>query len=610
LGWQSGQLEGSRPSPSTMRKDREFSSLIGATEMARDIPVTNTDKFIRTALFAGKLQWAIENGIEITEIEDLNRAGNLRVKNCIQDPSLTPFQDTLNTEDFESTDLLKLLLPQNVKDRCFTGVHRHHWDPQQVRETIIRHFVNADFIKRGLSVVTTEYINGESVQNIVNKTIVKESITSVKKDELFNLGTVVTRHDIPSTLGPFEFASNCETVYPPNVIETLNQLVEEHARVFSQFIPANTENNNLAYRHCPIIAGKFVEPFFQVDIAGLSQDVLGNTNTESAENLMEILRGRIFEFEPSIAMYGLIETFGGAGTLGIKFREHLNVLRKIHNRPVVLLAPTFEKFEAMREEEFGKTANEPLTTGEVNTVSGFDGLWGPNEFLNHLKENGNSCKCLLYVRPSDPISKLIDPKQKVPNPLLDDPSIRRVIRNNAITLNIDNPDWPINDPRRIKDSKAALPLMDMGFEVNSINDLISDQGFLTNKFNCFITLHNLSPVSFFRAKPMRGVYGGYGQRVIRPSNKMGVNWLKNSLDLRGPYIIQPEIEPLIIKDRTSEQPFAVMDRAFFSTVRGFSEFIGGIRILIPTDSNEAKRKRLHGTDAMISAPIICKQYVK
>lgn len=436
-----------------------------------------------------------------------------------------------------------------------------------------------------------------------------DNLEQEQTSEVINLGEIITRTDIPSTLGPFEFAPNCEVRFPPEVIKTLGERVEEHARVFSKFVPENTEGNQLAYQHCVrTVDGCVTEPFFQVDIAGLSHDFLAGASTVDQEEVARILRGRIFEFESSIAMYGLIETLGGGGLLGTKFREHLDLIRAKHDKPIVLLAPTKEKLKAMRETEFGKVGTQVLTSKEVNEISGFDALWGPDEFREHLEQHGGECKSLLYVRPSDPIFKLKDPEQKVASPLLGHSNLRGIIRENAITLNIDNPFWPTGDTRRIKDSKAALPLIGMGFRVDTVNDVIAnnepEEIVVTNTFSEFMNSSGLSQLSSFRAKPMQGVFGGYGQKTMNFLDRHNITWLEEMLSLRGPYIIQPEIEPLVVTDSSTRDSFAVIDRAFFSMVKGVPEFMGGVRILVPLDSGEAQRRRLHGTSEMISAPIL------
>ena len=59
-----------------------------------------------------------------------------------------------------------------------------------------------------------------------------------------------------------------------------------------------------------------------------------------------------------------------------------------------------------------------LPDDEVLRLSGFNALWGPQQFLDHLVEHGGECAYLLYVRSSDPIQKLRRPEECIEHPLL------------------------------------------------------------------------------------------------------------------------------------------------------------------------------------------------
>ncbi len=595
-----------------MKKQLEFNHLISPFIAENNGIGLTPKKLVQIARFQGIVLWAAQNGIHVACLEDLNRVGDLRVNQALQDPSLIPLPPDKGIEDTQTKNLAGIT-PQNVQDSLFQDVRRHGWDHSLVRGRVVRHLVDADFIHLGLHAIGQNALNGDglsamSIREVVETRMFSYASEQPRPGEKIRLENVITREDIPSTLGPFEYAPDYQIRFPPKVIDGLSRLVEEHARVFSQFVPGNNEGHKLAYQHCVrMTGGHITEPFFQVDIAGLSQELLTGAGAPGAEDVINTLRDRIFEFEPSIAMYGLIETLGGGGLLGTRFREQLDIIRAQHQKPIVLLAPTREKLEDMRETEFGKVGVQDLTSEEVFQISGFNDLWGPDEFLKHLEQDSGQCNCLLYVRPSDPISKLKDPTVGVENPLLVDPNLRRIIRENALTLNIDDPGWPIGDPKRLKDSKVALPLMAMGFRVDAVNDVVAsvegEKISVTKTFNDFMNSRGLSQLSAFRVKPLQGVFGGYGQKTMNLFDRSNISWLKEMLALRGPYLIQPEIESLVVNDSTNGATFAVMDRAFFSLVRGSAEFMGGIRILVPSDSEEAHMGRLHGTREMISAPI-------
>ncbi len=423
--------------------------------------------------------------------------------------------------------------------------------------------------------------------------------------EQFILGKTVLRRDIHSTLGPFEVAPDCEIRLDDRVVQSIGALVSENVARFSRLVLPNTEGDPEAYGNCVRDEnGDISEPFFQLDLAGLSDEIVKGFRGESEESLLEVLRSRIFEFEPSIAMYELIQKVGGNGRVSDMFREHLELLRQKSGRPIALLAPTEQKLQGMRESEFGKIGTTELSDEEIFKISGFDTLMGPGDFKRHLEQNNGECRFLLYIRPSDPVVKLVDPTQKVADPLFNSLRFRKLARQNAITINVDNPQWQVGDPRRLKDTKAVLPELGLAHGVRTISDIVDDSGSISQDLQKFLTAHNLSENSLLRVKPMQGVYGGYGQRIIRLNNAPDIRWLNEMLQLRGPYILQPEIEPLIVHDSESGKKFAAMDRLFFSMVTGKPIFMGGIRILIPTDTTEAQKGRLHGTDRMISVPIV------
>jgi len=596
-----------------MKKEVEFDHLISSFVKSNGDIDCHLGTLVRAARFHGIALWAEQNNIPASHLEELSRAATLRVNLVMENPSLIPIPEGSTIETFNTRALMELA-PQSVRDRLYREVQKNGWNDPQVQRKVVQHFVNADFVRSGLPEVDQSALRGGQVEpmhleKVIETRIAHSSSKHGQPTETSNLGELITRTDIPSTLGPFEYAPNCEVRYPPKVTIALGELVEKHAQIFSRFVPGNTEGDEQAYQHCIRAAdGSVTEPFFQVDIAGLSREFLVGANTISAEKVTKTLRDRIFEFEPSIAMYGLIGTLGGGESLGIRFKQQLDIIKAKHDMPIVLLAPTREKLEAMRETEFGKETNQILTPEEVNQISGFDDLWGPNEFRVHLEQNRERCNCLLYVRPSDPLFKLKDPKQKVQSPLLGNSNSRGIIRRSSITLNIDDPRWPIGDQRRIKDSKVALPLMGMGFRVDTMNDVIEPDKpgniTATDLFSEFMNSRGLSQLSSFRAKPMQGVFGGYGQKTMNFLDHSNITWLKEMLNLRGPYVIQPEIEPLVVTDKSTRETFAVMDRAFFSMVGGTPTFMGGIRILIPFASDEAQRGRLHGTKKMISASII------
>lgn len=406
------------------------------------------------------------------------------------------------------------------------------------------------------------------------------------------LGPIVTRTDIKSSLGPFQTLPEYQVRYPAVVIAALGALYEEYNRAFGPLIEANREWPE-DYRFC--FTGKTSSNFaVQIDMVGLSQEFLDAAPTMNSERLREVLRNQIFEIENSLAMYTLLEggfsrsEWAGVSFFRSRWRKTLAKLRKRFNKPIALLAVTHDKYHAMRATEFGKTGEigeEPLTDAEVQELSGFDCLMGPTTFREHLTANGGKCGYLLYVRTSDPVAKLKDPRIRVEQPLLSDSAVRRIIKAHSLTMNIDDPTWSYWEMRRISDTKAYLPMLGMATRVFSEYDMVQD-------------------TRQFRAKPMHGHYGCYGHVVGTLGERDFRQDLRRNIRLRGPYVIQSEMKIPCITNSTDGTSFAFIDRVFMAITGGQPEFLGGFRNMMPPDSSEAHKLRIHGNSSAVWAEIV------
>lgn len=398
---------------------------------------------------------------------------------------------------------------------------------------------------------------------------------------------------INSIFGPYEISRNQFVRLPKPIISSIGNLLHQYVDASQALIPRNRESDPRAYQYCRMPNGQSSDPFFQIDSVALSQNLIDELSQSSPDTATEVLRKTIFEFEPSMAMYQLSQLVAADGGMYTQFREHLDIIRHRHQKPIALLAPTHEKYQSMLATEFGLPTNHGLTNEQLNNfvqqVSGFDALLGPDQFQLMLEMNPHELDYLLYVRPSDPIKKLKNPNAQIEQPLLGDPEIRKLIRQHAINICIDNPNWGPQDPRKIKDSKAALTLVNMAMRVRSRSDLDRIEPM---------------PDQLMRAKPRADVFGAYGQMTINLNNPKHQEKLLKAIGKRGPYVLQEEMAPLAVIDQHTMKPYLAMDRNFFSMVNGAPEFMGGIRILVPADSTEAKNGRLHGGNNITMQPIL------
>jgi len=425
------------------------------------------------------------------------------------------------------------------------------------------------------------------------------------------LGPVIDSEDIKSSLSPFRFLPKYKTIYPPVVIQALGNLFAEYNAAFRPLVAANREWET-DYQNCILADGIPVNGFVQIDMVGLPAGVLVAAASLDEEDVREALRGRIFEIENSIAMYQYLENLFSQGDQGTLFKRQfffsLDRIRQKNSRQIALLAVTDQKYQAMREIEFGKMDGEELSDEEVKALSGFDRFFSPAEFQKYLVDNKGQCEYLLYVRSSDPVAKMKSPEMVVLDELLEDDNLRRIVKANAITFNIDNPTLPIGDRRRINDTKEYMEQIGMAFTAFYGGDLISG-GRLSADFETFIIAQGIDPRAVeagkvvLRAKPMKGTYGGYGHIRGKLGEAKFRRELRRNLLSRGAYVVQPEMRNPIITNKEDGQTFVYIDRNFFSTDGQSYEFMGGVRTLMPVRTREAENNRIHGNSSSIYAEI-------
>lgn len=413
---------------------------------------------------------------------------------------------------------------------------------------------------------------------------------------------VITR----SSLSPANVFSDFQVRYPKVVTDALCLLYDEYNEAFHPLVETNREWST-DYRFVSTDRD-FVNSIVQIDMCGLDQNLISKLENMQVTEVLEILRKRIFEMENSWALYQILrsvhEKDGERSFYGKQTEVMLDTLRKQYNMPIALLAVTQEKYDAMKASEFGKEINDSLSSDEVRILSGFDRFFGPKEFAEYLVSTNYECEYLLYVRASDPIEKLKRPEIKVEHPILLDPKLRKIIKEYSITPNIDNPEWPQTDIRRINDTKWYLPVMSMGFAINTIDDLNSTD-FLDYLSICGIKLQNVSTGEIMlRAKPIQGTFGCYGHvRGFVTEGKFRKK-ITRELKERGPYLVQIEQEAPLFCNINENKEYAYIDRVFCGKINGKTEWMGGHRECLPFDSHEVKSGRLHGNEQTVSIEIV------
>lgn len=444
------------------------------------------------------------------------------------------------------------------------------------------------------------------------------------------LGQIQQRNDIRSSIGPFHLLPEYKIIYPKIVVDALSHIYAEYNEAFCTLVEQNKESET-DYQYCMREQSPIPVNFgVQIDMVGLPQSLLEATSYMNIREVEALLRKRIFEIENSMAMYQLLEGIfrpaSGDSFFKMEFRGALARLkRRFDRKPIALLAVTDQKYEAMRQSEFGKSGDEPLTDAEVTEMSGFDRFFGPVEFRDYIAAKKGKCEYLLYARTSDPVAKLKKPELVVDHPLLNDPVMRRVIKAHSVTINIDDPSWSVGDGRRINDTKAYMLPMGLAFGARSQLDVFTP-GFavhlsarkpyaeyegdrFSRTFVSYLQEQGFSRQQIeagevgLRCKPMNGTYGCYGHVSGLLAESDFRNSLRNNLRKRGPYVIQPEMQVPTLVNRTDGQEYTYIDRNFLTTDGRNYRFMGGFRSLMPVHSIETRNGRNHGNAETVWAEI-------
>lgn len=442
-----------------------------------------------------------------------------------------------------------------------------------------------------------------------------------------NLGPVSLK-TIKSSVGPFHVLGDYTIRYPQVVIEALGQLYREYNATFAPLVHANREWEG-DYQFCFSREGSPINYGVQIDMMGLDEEFLQWAVGTPTGEVREKLRGMIFEIENSLAMYQLLMEVcareGRESFFKPRYLAALDVLRQQLSRPIALLAVTQPKYDAMLASEFGGVPNETISDEQVKRLSGFDRFFGPDEFLAYLAATSGKCEYALYARTSDPVTKLKKPTTEVEHPLLGNDEIRRVIKANALTFNIDAPGMHYD--RCINDTKGYMAEMGMAFEIGQVADLFTQAAVahmaggkaldqfvgqaLSDNFVAYLRARNVDPAAVaagevhLRAKPAKLTYGCYGHvRGPLSSNAHFRQELKSNLKHRGRYVVQPEMVMPRAVNSVDGTEFAYIDRNFFAIVNGEPTFLGGFRSMLPMETTEVKQGRIHGNGATHWAEVV------
>lgn len=425
-----------------------------------------------------------------------------------------------------------------------------------------------------------------------------------------NLGPVVKRYDIPSSIDHFNTMPGYKVAYPDVVKKALGNVFAEYNHAFTPSVDTNREwatDYQYALDHNAHPLNRWV----QVDMVGLPDEFLKEIAHLPEALVRKLLKRRIFEIENSLAMYnvmrGIFADQKNSSPFTTSFDASLDALREKYNMPIAVLAVTDPKYHAIKATEFGKRPDENLSNRETKALSGFDKVFGPTDFADHLRRNDGKSGYLLYVRASDPVEELKKPgKSKAVNPFLANPQIRRAVKEAALTFNIDQP----GVSPRINDTKAYLARMGMAYRADTPEQAFTldkqqpPQVVLHPDFKKYLIDTGVDPVLvesgqlILRAKPEEAAYGGYGHIVFDTTSGSSRQEVKGQMRKRGSYTFQQEhLTPTIVNTANGEKCTYIDRNMLVMKENGQVELMTGFRMMMPIDTTEAAQHRVHGNIA-------------
>lgn len=427
--------------------------------------------------------------------------------------------------------------------------------------------------------------------------------------------------------------------YPPEMIEAVNLVLHKYNREFQRVLQLRQPDSYpMAY-----INGEFKNLLVQVDLRGFPLEFLEEASNIPPKKLAVIILKQMFEAENSLAMYNMMRGLFASNAedrfsphesfLGVNFDSALEMYRRYYNKPhIILSAVTREKEEAMLRSEFGianLNAYKELDHAHVRSLSGFDNFVGP-ENLQRILKSPSSSDIILYMRTSYPTSWLRNPAENTPFniPILENDDLRQKIRKIAVTPNVDDPkivNWFIRSLYsgesvmvRDRDYRFALVSVTSDGEDKIYIPIVNDTKEYLLGMRTPLVVNAEEAESFVREssiparfKPLFLHYGGYGHirkpagELPRKKRRRIMQDLKNNLRKRGPYIVQPEIEPYTFTDQSGNE-WQAIHRLFlaYDPFEGRYKFVGGFFNALPVISHEARQGRIHGNRNAVWGQIV------
>lgn len=420
--------------------------------------------------------------------------------------------------------------------------------------------------------------------------------------------------------------------YPDAVKSALASIFHDFNSATSHLMTEHVQSDG-DYRHINGENG-FFHTAVQIDMTALPPEFLQIADKLDPSIVKRVIKEAIYEMEPFLAREMFLRKISDRwGTPFTSTFDHvLNNIRDKTGKPIWMVASTNSKLDNIVLEEYA---------GDARNIreAGYDGILAPDEFVQILRDNGYESPAALVMRTSLSAAILKGEAQREYNPIFDDHQIRAAIRASSLTINVDNP----LSGRRMNDTKAALPLMGMGFSIGDITHFINpvviasvenrfglkwkdiiitqkDNAGLNNKVTGYVSqLAKENPdiiltedFAFYlidngydpktivlgqqelRAKPEEGFYGSIMHTSFKPTSLGSLRTLYNGLGTVGNLVIQPERPRIHLLNTDNGSMYHSIHRNFLVTDGKNYYFAGGFNSLMPTDAPEYKKRRNHG----------------
>ena len=350
----------------------------------------------------------------------------------------------------------------------------------------------------------------------------------------------------------------------------------------------------------------------------MSQTFLNEIRDFSADDIANILAPFIFEYESSIARYPLLFWINN-NDFKKWFIKNLDEIREKTWKKIILLATTKSKLESIQEEEFWIKKWENIDSKYIKENSWFDNLWWPKELEHYYNniEKWEESNYIFFTRASIDTEWLKNQNKKEKSEILENDDLRKFLKENTITINIDNPNDKNTIP--VNDTKEYMEDLWLWYFFTNINEIFSEEliEYLKTKewrakgfswFKWYFYKENLKNFLIsswvnedelktwkviFRFKPVYESYWAYSQLASNLNTSKERKKLENISDWKK-FLLQLERPTKKIINENTWKEYLAIHRLFpYSDKEGEIYFNKSIINLMPINEKQKNTPTVH-----------------